>query len=165
VRDLVRRKQAEFENYRKRIERERKDFIEHAAADLVTEILPVLDNLERALEAPETGGEGRLREGIEITHRQFLDLLIKAGLREVESQGREFDPHIHEAVGRIETSEHSEGEVLEVYQKGYYFRGRLLRPALVGVAQLPPGTEDTDNQEQQERSENDEELKSDATRS
>lgn len=147
VRDLVRRKQAEFENYRKRVERERKDFVDHAAAALVTDILPVLDNLERALGAPDSGGEDRLREGIEITHRQFLDILVKAGLREVEALGRDFDPHIHEAVGSIETNEHRDGEVLEVYQKGYFFKGRLMRPALVGVVQRPSELDDGENSE------------------
>ena len=146
VKDLVRRKQAEFENYRKRIERERKEFVDHAASELVTEILPVLDNLERALEASESGAD-RLREGIEITERQFRDILVKAGLREVEALGREFDPHIHEAMGRIETDEHNDGEVLEVYQKGYFFKGRLLRSALVGVVQRPQGQDGTETDE------------------
>jgi molecular chaperone GrpE len=165
VRDFVRRKQAEFENYRKRIERERKDFTDHAASELVKEILPVLDNLERALEAAESGSEDRLREGIEITSRQFRDILVKAGLREVEALGREFDPHVHEAVGRIETNEHREGEVLEVYQKGYFFKGRLLRPALVGVVQRPQDQDGTEAEEQEDSSENDKELHSDTTRS
>jgi molecular chaperone GrpE len=165
VRDFVRRKQAEFENYRKRIERERKDFTDHAASELVKEILPVLDNLERALEAAESGSEDRLREGIEITSRQFRDILVKAGLREVEALGREFDPHVHEAVGRIETNEHREGEVLEVYQKGYFFKGRLLRPALVGVVQRPQDQDGTEAEEQEDSSENDKELHSDTKRS
>lgn len=163
VRDLVRRKQAEFENYRKRVERERKDFIDHASSELVTDILPVLDNLERALGAPDSDTEGRLREGIEITHRQFLDTLVKAGLREVEALGRDFDPHIHEAVGRIETNEHRDGEVLEVYQKGYFFKGRLLRPALVGVVQRPQ--EPDDPEKSNDSSDNDSELQSDTKRS
>jgi molecular chaperone GrpE len=163
VRDLARRKQAEFENYRKRVERERKDFIDHATSGLATEILPVLDNLERALGAPDSGEESRLREGIDITHRQFLDILVKAGLREVEALGRDFDPHIHEAVGRIETNEHRDGEVLEVYQKGYFFKGRLIRPALVGVVQRPPEPDDTEKSD--DSSDEDKKLQSDTTRS
>jgi molecular chaperone GrpE len=162
VRDLVRRKQAEFENYRKRIERERKEFVAHAASELVFEILPVLDNLERALESPDSAKEDRLREGIEITARQFRDILVKSGLREVEAHGKEFDPHVHEAVGRIETNEHPEGKVLEVYQKGYFFKGKLLRPALVGVAQQP---RELGGDETEESSESDEEVHSDSRRS
>jgi molecular chaperone GrpE len=145
VRDLVRRKHAEFENYRKRIERERGDFVNHAGAELVGEILPVLDNLERALEAPDVGTDDRFREGIEIVHRQFRDILIKAGLNEVEALGLDFDPHVHEAVGRVETKDHREGEILEVYQKGYFFKDRLLRPALVNVAQRPQTESEEDD--------------------
>ncbi len=132
--DHLLRKQAEFDNFRKRNERERQDYIKYAAGELLVEILPVLDNLERAIEAPASGTEDRLHEGISIIHRQFIDILQKAGLREVEGLGREFDPHVHEAVGHVETNEHPESEILEVYQKGYFFKDRLLRPALVNVA-------------------------------
>jgi molecular chaperone GrpE len=165
VKELVRRKQAEFENFRKRVERERRDFVKHASGELVMEILPVLDNLERALMAPDTGSEDRLREGIEITQRQFRDILAKAGLKEVEALGEEFDPHVHEAVGRVETSEHREGEILEVYQKGYFFKDRLLRPALVNVAQRPaPDSDDkASSNETEEDAKNSEELQSDVT--
>jgi molecular chaperone GrpE len=165
VKELVRRKQAEFENYRKRVERERLDFLKHASAEVVTEILPVLDNLERALMAPDTGDEDRLREGVEITYRQFRDILTKAGLKEVEALGEEFDPHVHEAVGRVETREHREGEVLEVYQKGYFFKDKLLRPALVNVAQRP--SSDSEDQagssETEEDASENEQFQSDVT--
>jgi molecular chaperone GrpE len=165
VKELVRRKQAEFENFRKRVERERIDFVKHASGELVMEILPVLDNLERALMASDAGPEDRLREGIEITQRQFRDILIKAGLKEVEALGQEFDPHVHEAVGRVETSEHREGEILEVYQKGYFFKDRLLRPALVNVAQRPSAdSEDkASSNETEENAKNSEEVQSDVT--
>jgi molecular chaperone GrpE len=145
VRDLVRRKHAEFENYRKRIERERSEFVNHASAELVNDILPVLDNLERALDAPDTGTDDRFLEGIEIVRRQFRDILRRAGLNEVEALGLDFDPHVHEAVGRVETNDHREGEILEVYQKGYFFKDRMLRPALVNVAQPPQAKADTDD--------------------
>ncbi len=165
VKELVRRKQAEFENFRKRVERERLDFVKHASCELVTEILPVLDNLERALMAPDTGNEDRLREGIEITRRQFRDILTKAGLKDVEALGQEFDPHVHEAVGRVESSEHREGEILEVYQKGYFFKDRLLRPALVNVAQQPtPDSGDkASSSETEEDANQSEQLQSDVT--
>ncbi len=150
IRDLVRRKHAEFENYRKRIERERSEFVNHAAAELVNDILPVLDNLERALDAPDTGTDDRFREGIEIVRRQFRDILRRAGLNEVEALGMDFDPHVHEAVGRVETTDHREGEILEVYQKGYFFKDRMLRPALVNVAQLPQDKSDTNESDKED---------------
>jgi len=106
--DLLRRKHAEFENYRKRIEREQKEFVSYATSELVLEILPVLDNLERALESTqrdESDSEKQIREGVAIIYRQFSDALKKAGLREVNALGEDFDPHVHEAVARVETAE------------------------------------------------------------
>lgn len=137
LRDFLMRKQAEFENYRKRVERERQEFAAYAAAELMREILPVVDNLERALSYPEAGSENRLREGVEITYRQFQEVLRKAGLREVDALSLAFDPHVHEAVEPVETAEHAEGTVVEVLQKGYRIGDRLLRPALVKVAKAP----------------------------
>jgi len=141
MRALAQRRQAEFENFRRRIERERAEFVEYAAADVLKEILPVLDNLERAMEAAKSAtseGEGQLREGVEIICRQFRDTLNKLGLTEVEAEDVPFDPHVHEAVGRVETDEHPEGTVVKVLQKGYLFKDRLLRPSMVGVS-LPTG--------------------------
>ncbi len=141
MRSLAQRKQAEFENYRRRIERERAETVKYAAADVMKEILPVLDNLERAMEAAKSApseGEGQLREGVEIICKQFRDTLNKLGLREVDAQDAPFDPHVHEAVGRVETDEHPEGTVVRVLQKGYFFKDRLLRPSMVSVS-LPTG--------------------------
>ena len=137
VRDLLRRKQAEFDNYRKRIEREQKEFVVYATAELVLEILPVLDNLERALESTEGGSQEQIREGVEIIYRQFHETLKKAGLRQVDALGADFDPHVHEAVARVDSTDHREGEVLEVLQKGYFLKDRLLRPAMVKVGHNP----------------------------
>jgi len=137
TRDLLRRKQAEFDNYRKRVEREQKEFVNHAAAELVLTVLPVLDNLERALESSDTASEDQIREGVAIIYRQFHDSLKKSGLREVEALGEDFDPHVHEAVARVDSTDHREGEVLEVLQKGYFFKDRLLRPAMVKVGHNP----------------------------
>ncbi len=134
--DILLRKQAEFDNFRKRTERERQDYVKYATGELLSEILPVLDNLERAIEAPAAGAEDRIQDGIAIIHRQFLDILQKVGLREVDVSC-EFDPHVHEAVGHMETNEHKEGEILEAYQKGYFLKDRLLRPAMVNVAKAP----------------------------
>jgi molecular chaperone GrpE len=149
MRDLAQRKQAEFENYRKRMERERADFVRHAGFDIVKEVLPVLDNLERALRAAEPGSESQFRAGVEIIHRQLQDILARQGLSEVESLGKPFDPHLHQAVSHVETDAQPEDTVVEVFQKGYLFRDRLLRPAMVSVARAP---------ERSVRSSGDEEL-------
>ena len=137
VQDLLRRKQADFDNYRKRIEREQKEFVAYAASELVLGILPVLDNLERALESSDSGSQDQLREGVEIIYRQFHETLTRAGLREVDALGEDFDPHVHEAVARVDSANHREGEVLEVLQKGYFLKDRLLRPAMVKVGHNP----------------------------
>jgi molecular chaperone GrpE len=134
MRELAQRKQAEFENYRKRMERERMDLARYAGADVVKEVLPVLDNLERALRASGSASEAQLRDGVAIIHRQLQEILTRLGLTEVESEGKPFDPHIHEAVSQIETGERPDGTVLTVFQKGYLFKDRLLRPAMVSVA-------------------------------
>jgi molecular chaperone GrpE len=140
MRDLAQRKQAEFENYRKRMERERADFVRHAGFDIVKEVLPVLDNLERALRAAEPGPEGQFRAGVEIIHRQLQDILARLGLTEVESLGKPFDPHVHQAVSHVATDAQPEDTVVEVLQKGYLFKDRLLRPAMVSVARAPEGS-------------------------
>ncbi len=137
MRELAQRKQAELENYRKRMERERLELSRYASADVVREILPVLDNLERALSAGAS--EGQLRDGVAIIHRQLQEILTRLGLAEVESRGKPFDPHVHEAVTQQETGDHPEGTVLDVFQKGYLFKDRLLRPAMVSVARRHSG--------------------------
>ena len=119
-------------------DRERAETIRYAASEVVKDILPVLDNLERAVEAAETtsaDSESRLHEGVAIVYKQFRDILSKKGLTEVAAYHEPFDPHIHEAVSRVESSEHAEGTVVEVLQKGYLFKDRLLRPSMVSVAQ------------------------------
>jgi molecular chaperone GrpE len=139
MRELAQRKQAEFENYRKRMERERLDLARYAGADVVKEVLPVLDNLERARSYAAGSSEEQLRDGVAIIHRQLGEILARMGLTEVESQGKPFDPHFHEAVSQNETDEYPEGTVLSVFQKGYLFKDRLLRPAMVSVARAPSG--------------------------
>ncbi len=132
-RELYLRKLADFENFRKRKEREAQEFRLAAHADLLRDVLPVLDNLERALSVPEGDGSG-IRAGVELVLRQFKDVLARYGLVEVNPKGQPFDPRYHEAIAR-ETREDVGGEtVLEVLQKGYMLRDKLLRPALVVVA-------------------------------
>jgi molecular chaperone GrpE len=133
--DLARRKQAEFENYRKRIRTEQADAMARAAQGVVAEILPVIDNLERAIDHVTAGGDLRdLLKGVEMVHSQILDVLAKEGVELQDPFGQPFDPELHQAVQQREDVEVPEGTVLEVYQKGYLMRGRVIRPAQVVVS-------------------------------
>ena len=131
--DLLLRKQAEFDNFRKRMERERDEAGAGAARDILKRLLPVLDNMERALRASEGSGEP-LYKGIELVHQQFLDLLKKEGVRPVDALGARFDPHLHEAVEVLDVPGFEADVILEEMQRGYTYNDRLLRPALVKVA-------------------------------
>ena len=137
--DQLLRRQAEFENYRKRIERERSETFQRSRADVLLEMIPILDNLERALISLEEsdGDPDATRHGVELIHKQFKDALTKFGLRPVESLGCTFDPHVHEAVTIEATDEHKENTIIEEFQKGYKIGDRLLRPAKVKVASQP----------------------------
>src|SRR5689334_10277216 len=134
LQDRLLRTAAEFDNYRKRIDRERRDQSESAATALLTEILPVVDNLERALQAPSGPEAAGLRAGVELIHRQLLDLLRKRGVTPIEALGADFDPRVHQAVSQESSDAHRDGEVMEELQRGYMLGDRLLRPAMVKVA-------------------------------
>jgi molecular chaperone GrpE len=125
---------AEFDNYRKRIDRERRELSEFAAADLLTELLPILDNLERALQVPAGPEAEPYRKGVEMIQRQMLDLLRKRGVTLIEAVGADFDPNYHQAVTHDVSPEHREGEVIEELRRCYMLGERLLRPAMVKVA-------------------------------
>jgi molecular chaperone GrpE len=131
--DRLARLQAEFDNARKRAAREQQDFREFAAADAIKNILPVLDSFERALKAPAAGSSD-LRSGLELIFRQFQDALQKLGVQPIESVGKPFDPRLHEAVEMVDTAEAPDHQVLDEFQRGYNYKGRLLRPAMVRVA-------------------------------
>jgi len=133
--DRLLRKTAEFDNYRKRTERERIQRSEAAAADLLTELLPLVYDMERALQA-EAGSDGgdAVRKGVELIHRQLLDILRKRGVKPVESLGADFDPHYHNAVSHEPAEGRRDGEVVEEFRRGYMLGDRLLRPAMVKVA-------------------------------
>jgi molecular chaperone GrpE len=137
--DQVLRRQAEFENYRKRVERERADVFHRARADVLLEMIPILDNLERALVSLEEsdGDAEALRHGVELVHKQFKDALTKFGLQPVESVGCTFDPHLHEAVTMEASDQHQENTIIEEFERGYKIGDRLLRPAKVKVASTP----------------------------
>ena len=133
--DLLLRKTAEFDNYRRRTDRERQAQAETAAADLLGELLPLVDDLERALQA-EPGSEGAeaYRRGVELIHRQLMETLRKRGVKAIEALGADFDPHQHQAVSHEAAAGHREGEVIEEYRRGYMLGDRLLRPSMVKVA-------------------------------
>jgi molecular chaperone GrpE len=134
---------ADFDNYRKRIERERRELSDYAAADVLLELLPIIDNFERALQAPTSAPgatAGRpaeseaFKKGIELIHKQMLDLLRKRGVTPIDALGADFDPNVHQAVIHEPSDEHREGEVMQELQRGYKLGDRLLRPAMVKVA-------------------------------
>ena len=127
--EALRRLKAEFENSRKRQERELARVRDTASEQLVTELLPVLDNLERALES-----EGDIHEGVRATRDHFADVLGNAGLTPVTSDGQHFDPNVHEAVMGQPSEEHEEGTILQTFERGYLLNGKSIRPAKVVVA-------------------------------
>ena len=132
--DSLMRLKADFENYRKRIMREQTRIVETAEADLVKRLLPVIDNLERAIGNAGEGEPQGLREGVEMVLDQMIEVLGKEGLEVVDPQGEQFDPEHHEAMMVVETGECPEDTVIDVVQRGYRFGGILLRPAMVSVS-------------------------------
>ncbi len=133
--DRLARAQAEFENARKRAAKEQQDFRDFATADAIKALLPVIDSFERALRAKSEPGD--FRSGVELIYKQLQDALAKLGVRAVPAKGEQFDPHYHEAIEMVETSDAADHEVLEELQRGYKFKDRLLRPAMVKVAKNP----------------------------
>ena len=127
---------ADFDNYRKRIDRERRELSEYAAADVLLELLPIIDNFERALQTP-AGGDDAFKKGVELIHKQMIDLLRKRGVTLIDALGADFDPNVHQAVIHEPSDEHREGEVMQELQRGYKLGDRLLRPAMVKVAKRP----------------------------
>ena len=132
--DRLLRKTAEFDNFRKRVERDRKDMIERAAADVLGDLLVIVDDFERALAAPAPPEAQSVKAGLELIQRQLNELLKKRGVTAVEAIGADFDPHLHQAVAYEEVPGAREGEVVGVLAKGYKLGDRLLRPAMVKVA-------------------------------
>jgi len=130
--DTLQRLQADFDNYRKRAQRDQDALVARAGERIVKELLPILDDLERALEAADSHEEAKLEDGVKLVHRQLEQLLEKEGLAEVETDGM-FDPHVHEAL-LTQPSDAREGSVIEVLQKGYRLGDRVLRPSRVVVA-------------------------------
>jgi molecular chaperone GrpE len=133
--DRLARAQAEFENARRRVAKEQQDFRDFATMETVKSLLPVVDSFERALQVKSEPGD--FRSGVELIYKQLQDLLLKLGVRPVPAKGEQFDPHVHEAIEMVETTDAADHEVLEEWQRGYKFKDRLLRPAMVKVARNP----------------------------
>ena len=133
--DRLLRKTAEFDNYRKRTDRERIQLSEAAAADLIEELLPIVDDMERALKADAASeATEAIRRGVELIQKQLLETLRKRGVRPIDALGTDFDPHFHQAVAHEPAEGRREGEVVEEFSRGYMLGDRLLRPAMVKVA-------------------------------
>ena len=136
LRDQLLRRRADLENFRKRTERERHHVTEYAAMSIVRDLLPVLDDLERAL-AVSPDADDELHAGLRLIAKHFQETLERFGLKPIESVGQPFDPNRHQAVDRVVTSEYPDQTVIEQWQRGYMFKDRLLRPAMVKVAVHP----------------------------
>jgi molecular chaperone GrpE len=133
--DRLLRKQAELENYRKRMQKEKAELIKFATEGLISDLLPVMDDFERAIEASNSTQDPQaMREGIKLIFNQLQAVLSKAGLEGVNAVGEQFDPTKHEAVRLVESSEHKDSIVLEELRKGYTLNNRILRPSMVAVA-------------------------------
>jgi len=132
--DRLLRKTAEFDNYRKRIERERQAQAESAAADVLKELLPLVDDLERALKAESAEGTDAYRRGVELILKRLEDTLLRRGVRPIEALGLDFDPNYHQAVAYEPAENRRDGEVIEEFGRGYMLGDRLLRPSMVKVA-------------------------------
>jgi len=136
LQDRLLRKQAEFENYKKRIERERSEYAQFASAELMRELLNALDSFDLAIHnagAERAGGENLLK-GLDLIYKQFQDTLGRFGLKTLEAKGQPFDPNFHQAVSTVDTDEVEDNTVVEVLRRGYTLNGRLLRPAMVSVS-------------------------------
>jgi molecular chaperone GrpE len=137
LRQTLLRRQADFDNYRKRIEKERAEDSKRATARVIEGFIPVIDGFEQALAVHRDAAYENYRKGFELIYRQLLENVAKLGAERIDPVGKPFDPHLHQAMDRTETEEHVDGTILQVFQPGYVFHGRVLRPAMVRVAVHP----------------------------
>lgn len=137
LRQTLLRRQADFDNYKKRIEKERAEDFKRTTARLIEAVIPSIDAFEQALAAHREPQYENYRRGFELIYKQLLDNITKLGAERVDPTGKQFDPHLHQAMDRTETTEQEDGTVLQVFQPGYVFHGRVLRPAMVRVAVQP----------------------------
>ena len=139
LRQTLLRRQADFDNYRKRVEKERGEDSKRTTARVIEGFIPILDGFETALAAHREDEYANYRKGFELIYKQLVDSVTRLGLERVDPTGKMFDPHQHQAMDRSETTEHADGTILQVFQPGYVFNGRVLRPAMVRVAVHPSG--------------------------
>jgi len=137
LRQTLLRRQADFENYRKRIERDRYEEGRRGVERLIADLIPVLDGFDRALQAHEDPGYEEYRKGMMLIRKQLWDTLARHGVERIDTASKVFDPHIHQAIERVESKDHPDGFILHVFQDGYMFHGRVLRPAIVRVGVHP----------------------------
>jgi molecular chaperone GrpE len=133
---LVRR-QADFENFRKRTERDRSEEGRRGVERMITDLIPVLDGFDRALHAHDDPAYEEYRKGVTLIRKQLWDVLVRHGVQPIDAVGKTFDPHMHQAIERVESTEFADGSIVTVFQDGYLFHGRVLRPAIVRVAVHP----------------------------
>ena len=154
--DLYLRQVADLENFKKRVAREKEEAIRYGNEALVKDLLPILDNVERAVEHAELGGNGKpLLTGIEMVLKGFLEVLEKHGVTQIAAKGEPFNPQKHEAFAQVESTDHEPNTVVEELHKGYFMAARLLRPSLVSVAKLPETKEENSEQTKIEKNETD----------
>jgi molecular chaperone GrpE len=146
------RQVAEVDNFKKRVNREKEDAIRYANENLIRDLLPVIDNLERAIAHAQGGGNGKpLVDGVEMVLRGLLDVFSKYGVAQVPAVGAVFDPGKHEAMAQVESTEHQPNTIIDEHHKGYLFRDRLLRPALVTIAKAPQDKDAQNGQSEVEK--------------
>jgi molecular chaperone GrpE len=133
--DRLLRARAEFDNFRRRAERERSEYLQFAGMETIREILPIVDDFERALKVDTVDRD--YAKGVELIYQRMLDLLKRSGVEPIETVGKTFDPNLHQAVERVQTDEAEDQAILGEFQRGYNFKGKLLRPAMVRVAVRP----------------------------
>ena len=139
LRQTLMRRQADFDNYRKRIEKERADDSKRSTARVVESLIPIIDGFEQALAAHREAEYENYRKGFELIYKQLVDNVSRLGVERTDPLGKQFDPHLHQAMDRTETLQQEDGTILQVFQPGYIFHGRVLRPAMVRVAVHPGG--------------------------
>ncbi|MGB8476421.1 MAG: nucleotide exchange factor GrpE [Candidatus Acidiferrum sp.] len=139
LRQTLMRRQADFDNYRKRIEKERADDAKRHTARVIESMIPIIDGFEHALAAHREAEYENYRKGFELIYKQLVDNVARLGVERLDPLGKQFDPHLHQAMDRTETVQHEDGTILQVFQPGYIFHGRVLRPAMVRVAVHPGG--------------------------
>jgi molecular chaperone GrpE len=145
LRQTLLRRQADFDNYRKRVEKERSEDSRRSTARVIEALIPVVDSFDQALASHREPEYANYRKGFELIHKQLIDNIAKLGAERVDPLGMTFDPHLHQAMDRTETTDKDEGTILQVFQPGYLFHGRVLRPAMVRVAVHPTAASKTAN--------------------